>query len=96
MEFAKLTAEQVLEIYKLAWAGDLLQREIAERFGVARTLVSNIKHGKCWAETPDTKRFPKSPKPEPKKTATTNGETPAAKAKPPPAARKRPSRIASN
>ena len=47
---ATLTAEQALEIYALAWAGDLTQREIGERFGILQVTVSCIKHGRNWAE----------------------------------------------
>ena len=54
---ATLTAEQALEIYALAWAGDLTQREIAERFGVLQVLVSCIKHGRNWAEITGHKKI---------------------------------------
>ena len=44
---AKLTREQVAEIR--AMSGAVLQREIAERFGVARQHISKIVSGKLWA-----------------------------------------------
>ena len=59
---ARLTAKQALQIYALAWAGELTQPEIAERFGVDRTLVSRIKHGKAWAETTGHKKIPYKPR----------------------------------
>lgn len=43
---AKLTEEQVREIISLK--GKLLQREIAEKFGVTRHNVSLIQNGKRW------------------------------------------------
>lgn len=44
----KLTAEQVLEIYRRAWAGENL-RVLAEEFGVQRSHICLIKHGDSWA-----------------------------------------------
>lgn len=46
---AKLTEEQVLEIYDLAWHSDLTQLEIAKRYEVGQQAVSNIMHGRRWA-----------------------------------------------
>lgn len=45
---AKLTDEQVLEIYTLAHEGKLIQKEIAEIFGVKQSAVSSIKRGVSW------------------------------------------------
>jgi hypothetical protein len=44
---AKLTIDQVREI---RGAEGLLHREIAERFGVARSIVTRIKNGSIWKE----------------------------------------------
>ena len=44
----KLLPEQVLEI-KRALAGGEAGRSIARRYGVGKTAVSNIKHGKRWS-----------------------------------------------
>jgi len=44
---AKLTEASVLEIRALAGTG-LLQREIAERFGVRQNLISRIINRKIW------------------------------------------------
>ena len=46
---AKLTDEQVLEAYDLAWHSDLTQREIGKQFGVSQRSVSDIKHGRRWS-----------------------------------------------
>ena len=46
---ARLTEEQVLEIYDLAWHSSFLQQEIASQFGVTQSQVWNIKHGRKWA-----------------------------------------------
>jgi len=43
---AKLTNDKVLEIYRLAWEGNLTQKEIAEMFNVSSMNVSYIKNGK--------------------------------------------------
>jgi predicted XRE-type DNA-binding protein len=48
---AQLTGEQVAEIRKLCTAGELSQREIAERFGVDRTHISRISHGHRWSKS---------------------------------------------
>ena len=44
----KLTAKEALEIYKLAWTGDMTNSEIAERYHVSKNVVSSIKHGFTW------------------------------------------------
>lgn len=44
---AKLTEDQVREIYRLSEEG-LLDREIADRFGVAHTTIVMILNGKTW------------------------------------------------
>ena len=46
---AKLTEEQVLEIYDLAWHSSFSQRKIASQFGVNHRTVWDIKHGRSWA-----------------------------------------------
>lgn len=45
---AKLTNDNVREIRRLLQEGQLFQREIAEQFGVARSLISLIKTGRAW------------------------------------------------
>ena len=57
---AKLTAEQVEEIRRLK--GSESQRDIAERFEVARSLVQRIHQGKAWAaEWPEDLRVREMP-----------------------------------
>jgi 5-methylcytosine-specific restriction endonuclease McrA len=46
----KLNIDQVREIKELLQKGDLLQREIAEIFGVSRTAITLINTGKHWRE----------------------------------------------
>lgn len=46
---AKLTEEQVVQIYDLAWHSGREQRSIGEQFGVAWSTVQKIKHGKIWS-----------------------------------------------
>jgi hypothetical protein len=46
---AKLTEEEVLAIYELAWEGDLTQKEIATLYKVSRGAISNIKYGATWS-----------------------------------------------
>jgi hypothetical protein len=46
---AKITEDQVREIRRLIKEGTLTQSAIAERFGVDRTTICNIKKGKTWA-----------------------------------------------
>lgn len=45
---ARLTREQVREIRHLANGGGLLQREVAEKFGIAQQTVSKIVRGDRW------------------------------------------------
>lgn len=45
---AKLTIEQAKEIVELLESTTMLQREIADRFGVSRESISMIKRGKSW------------------------------------------------
>lgn len=44
---ARLTDDQVLDIYQRAWAGEF-QPSIAADHGVSREIVSNIKRGHAW------------------------------------------------
>jgi hypothetical protein len=46
---AKLTADQVAEIFELKIAGELSQRAIADKMGVSPALVCYILKGKLWA-----------------------------------------------
>lgn len=45
----KLTADQVLEIRRLYAGGGWLQRELGEKFGVARSIIGRIIRRKLWA-----------------------------------------------
>ena len=45
---SKLTEEQIIEIYNLAWGGNLTQKQIAEMFDVRQGHVTKIKNGKLW------------------------------------------------
>jgi hypothetical protein len=46
--FAKLTEEEVREVYRLAWSGEYWLREIAQRFHISISQVSLIKHRREW------------------------------------------------
>jgi len=46
---AKYTNEQILEIYHLAWDGELTHQQIADMFGMSKQHVCMIKSGKLWA-----------------------------------------------
>jgi hypothetical protein len=46
--YAVLADEQVVEVWRLAWAGEISQREIALRFGIPQSSVSEIKYGKRY------------------------------------------------
>lgn len=46
--WAAITDEQVMEVWRLAWAGEMTQREIAERYGIPSSSVSEIKHNKRY------------------------------------------------
>jgi hypothetical protein len=48
MTFAVLTEEEVLDIYQMAKSGRYSDEEIAKMFGVDRTNVNHIKHGRIW------------------------------------------------
>lgn len=50
--WAKLTDEQVLEVWWLAVEGKLSQDEIGRRYGVCGSVVSEIKTGKRYAHVP--------------------------------------------
>jgi predicted XRE-type DNA-binding protein len=45
---AKLTAEQVIDIYLLARSKRYWQRELAEAFGISQSEVSLIEHRRRW------------------------------------------------
>lgn len=45
---AKLTEDEVRQIYRLAWEGSLSEREIGEMFGVTARNVAHIKHRRNW------------------------------------------------
>jgi hypothetical protein len=45
---SKLTEEQILEIYRLAWEGELTQKEIGKMFGIRQGHVTKIKNGNLW------------------------------------------------
>jgi hypothetical protein len=49
---AKLTSSAVHEIRRLLALGNMYEWEIAERFGVARSTVNNIKRGTKWRYLP--------------------------------------------
>ena len=44
----KLTPEQVVEIKRLLAAGNLTHKEIATKFSVARSTITEIKSGRRW------------------------------------------------
>lgn len=46
--YGVLTDEQVIEVWTLAWSGELPQRIIAERYGIPQSTVSEIKFGKRY------------------------------------------------
>lgn len=49
---ARLTDDQIREIRAAARAGER-QRDIAQRFGISRSLVGQIHRGAAWAHVPD-------------------------------------------
>ena len=61
---AKLTDEEVIEIYNLAWFSNLTQEEIAGNFNINQATVSEIKKRKCWGHL--TKDLPTNKKYHPK------------------------------
>jgi hypothetical protein len=49
---AKLTAEQVVEIRRLAATGQYTHKEIGRMFGIQRSPVGNIVHRRIWKHVP--------------------------------------------
>ena len=49
---AKLTAGQVETIRRRYSAGGVLQRELADEYGLSQSHVSEIVHGRYWAPDP--------------------------------------------
>jgi hypothetical protein len=45
----KLNETQIVEIYKLAWGGNLTQKQIAEMYDVRQGHITKIKNGKMWS-----------------------------------------------
>jgi len=45
---SKLNEEQILEIYKLSWEGNLTQKQIAKMFSIRQGHVTKIKNGQAW------------------------------------------------
>ena len=45
---SKLTEEEILEIYKLSWEGNLTQKQIGEMFEIRQGHVTKIKNGTLW------------------------------------------------
>lgn len=45
---SKLSETQVMEIYNLAWEGNLTQKQIAEMYNVGQGHITKIKNGKMW------------------------------------------------
>ena len=50
--WAKLTDEQVLEVFQLAVDAEITQAEIAKRYGMSTGTVSDIKHGNRYKHVP--------------------------------------------
>ena len=48
---AKLSDQDAIDIYKLAWTTKEPHSSIAARYGVCRTVISMIKHKKQWKTT---------------------------------------------
>lgn len=46
---AKLNETQIMEIYNLAWEGNLTQKQIAEIYDVRQGHITKIKNGKMWS-----------------------------------------------
>lgn len=53
---AKLTEEEILEIYKLSWEGNLTQKEIGEMFKIRQGHVTKIKNGIIWNKITNHKK----------------------------------------
>jgi hypothetical protein len=47
---SKLTEGQILEIYNLAWEGEMTQKQISEIYGIRQGHVTKIKNGILWAK----------------------------------------------
>jgi hypothetical protein len=45
---SKLNEIQIIEIYNLAWEGNLTQKQIAEMYNVRQGHITKIKNGKMW------------------------------------------------
>jgi hypothetical protein len=45
---SKLSETQIMEIYNLAWEGNLTQKQIAEMYNVRQGHITKIKNGKMW------------------------------------------------
>lgn len=45
---SKLSEIQIMEIYNLAWQGNLTQKQIAEMYNVRQGHITKIKNGKMW------------------------------------------------
>lgn len=45
---SKLSETQIMEIYNLAWGGNLTQKQIAEMYNVRQGHITKIKNGKMW------------------------------------------------
>jgi predicted transcriptional regulator len=48
--FKKLKPEMVIEIKKLLNSGDILQKDIAKKFNVSLSIISEINTGKKWVK----------------------------------------------
>jgi hypothetical protein len=46
---SKLNETQIMEIYNLAWEGNLTQKQIAEMYDVRQGHITKIKNGKMWS-----------------------------------------------
>ena len=46
---SKLNETQIMEIYNLAWEGNLTQKQIAEMYNVRQGHITKIKNGKMWS-----------------------------------------------
>jgi hypothetical protein len=49
---AKLTADQVVEVRRLYLQGGFTQQDLADRFGITQTNISNLIRRKTWAHVP--------------------------------------------
>jgi len=46
---SKLSENQIMEIYNLAWEGNLTQKQIAKMYNVRQGHITKIKNGKMWS-----------------------------------------------